>query len=424
MKSLLDKLFLRSNNLNNISESFRKLSLKIPANKIFQAINSYSSLSEIRYVGGCVRKILNKEEFDDIDLATNLEPKEICDALKKCKINYYETGIKHGTVTALIDDFKFEITSLREDVLTDGRHAKVKFTKDWKKDAARRDFTINSIYSDYDGNIFDPYNGKEDLEKGEVNFIGNPDKRIQEDYLRILRYIRFFLHYSKNKHREETIKSIRRNLDGITKISKERLINELEKILNTKVLQSISKDKFSLEILEIIFPQLKYFNIFSKLNSYAKKILNEVDFTLLISLLIIDETDNVDYFLYKFNISKKNQERIKNLDDFHKDKTTIKKFSKKNLNKLFYYKGKENVIDILNFKIFKSKILDNDILELLNFYKDKPMPQLPVRANTLMEKYKIPQGKILGDMLKIIEEEWVNNNFQISDQQIKNIINS
>ena len=424
MKSLLDKLFLRSNNLNNISESFRKLSLKIPANKIFQAINSYSSLSEIRYVGGCVRKILNKEEVDDIDLATNLEPKEICDALKKCKINYYETGIKHGTVTALIDDFKFEITSLREDVLTDGRHAKVKFTKDWKKDAARRDFTINSIYSDYDGNIFDPYNGKEDLEKGEVNFIGNPDKRIQEDYLRILRYIRFFLHYSKNKHREETIKSIRRNLDGITKISKERLINELEKILNTKVLQSISKDKFSLEILEIIFPQLKYFNIFSKLNSYAKKILNEVDFTLLISLLIIDETDNVDYFLYKFNISKKNQERIKNLDDFHKDKTTIKKFSKKNLNKLFYYKGKENVIDILNFKIFKSKILDNDILELLNFYKDKPMPQLPVRANTLMEKYKIPQGKILGDMLKIIEEEWVNNNFQISDQQIKNIINS
>ena len=424
MKSLLDKLFLRSNNLNNISESFRKLSLKIPANKIFQAINSYSSLSEIRYVGGCVRKILNKEEVDDIDLATNLEPKEICDALKKCKINYYEKGIKHGTVTALIDDFKFEITSLREDVLTDGRHAKVKFTKDWKKDAARRDFTINSIYSDYDGNIFDPYNGKEDLEKGEVNFIGNPDKRIQEDYLRILRYIRFFLHYSKNKHREETIKSIRRNLDGITKISKERLINELEKILNTKVLQSISKDKFSLEILEIIFPQLKYFNIFSKLNSYAKKILDEVDFTLLISLLIIDETDNVDYFLYKFNISKKNQERIKNLDDFYKDKTTIKKFSKKNLNKLFYYKGKENVIDILNFKIFKSKILGNDILELLNFYKDKQMPQLPVRANTLMEKYKIPQGKILGDMLKIIEEEWVNNNFQISDQQIKNIINN
>ena len=129
-------------------------------------------------------------------------------------------------------------------------------------------------------------------------------------------------------------------------------------------------------------------------------------------------------FCINLIFQKKNQERIKNLDDFHKDKTTIKKFSKKNLNKLFYYKGKENVIDILNFKIFKSKILDNDILELLNFYKDKPMPQLPVRANTLMEKYKIPQGKILGDMLKIIEEEWVNNNFQISDQQIKNIINS
>ena len=99
----------------------------------------------------------------------------------------------------LIDDNKFEITSLREDILTDGRHAKVKFSKDWKKDASRRDFTINSIYSDREGNLFDPFNGKKDLEKGFVNFIGDPDKRIKEDYLRILRYLRFFLNYSKQK---------------------------------------------------------------------------------------------------------------------------------------------------------------------------------------------------------------------------------
>ena len=199
MKSLLDKFFLRSNNLNNISLSFKNLSSQIPASQIFEAINSYSSSSEIRYVGGCVRKIINKEKIDDIDLATNLEPKEICDALKKNQINYYETGIDHGTITALIDNYKFEITSLREDISTDGRHAQVRYSKDWKKDAARRDFTINSIYSDYDGNLFDPYKGKEDIEKGEINFIGNPDKRIQEDYLRILRYIRFFFKLFKTK---------------------------------------------------------------------------------------------------------------------------------------------------------------------------------------------------------------------------------
>ncbi len=200
MKYLLDKLLSRSNNLDKVSYDLKVLTIKSPANKIFQAINSYSELSEIRYVGGCVRKIINKEKIDDIDLATNLEPKDVCEALKKDGINYYETGIEHGTITAVIDDYKFVITSLREDMSTDGRHAEVKFSKDWKKDASRRDFTINAIYSDREGNLFDPYNGKEDLEKGVVNFIGNPEKRIKEDYLRILRYIRFFLNYSKKKH--------------------------------------------------------------------------------------------------------------------------------------------------------------------------------------------------------------------------------
>ncbi len=253
MKSLLDKLFFRNNNLDNISRSLKELSSKSSTSKVFDAINSYSSSSEIRYVGGCIRKIINNEKIDDIDLATNLEPKEVCEALKKNQINYYETGIDHGTVTAVIDNYKFEITSLREDISTDGRHAKVSFSKDWKKDAARRDFTINSIYSDYNGNLFDPYNGKEDVEKGEINFIGNSDKRIQEDYLRILRYIRFFVNYSKQKHNLDTIKSIRRNLDGISKLSKERLIDELRKILIPNVLQKLVKDRFCLDIIKIIF---------------------------------------------------------------------------------------------------------------------------------------------------------------------------
>ena len=423
MKSLLDKLFFRSNNLDNISRSLKELSSKSSTSKVFDAINSYSSSSEIRYVGGCIRKIINNEKIDDIDLATNLEPKEVCEALKKNQIDYYETGIDHGTVTAVIDNYKFEITSLREDISTDGRHAKVSFSKDWKKDAARRDFTINSIYSDYDGNLFDPYNGKEDVEKGEINFIGNSDKRIQEDYLRILRYIRFFVNYSKQKHNLDTIKSIRRNLDGISKLSKERLIDELRKILRPNVLQKLVKDKFCLDIIKTIFPELRYFNIFSRLNSLATKMLNEVDFVFFISLLIIDETDNADYFLYRFNISKKNQKRIKDLDNFYKDKIMNKKLNEKNLNRIFYYNGKEAVIDILNFKIFKLKKLDNDIIELLNLYRNKTKPTMPVKADILKKKYKIPEGKLLGDKLKLIEEEWVNNNFKISDQQIEIIAN-
>ena len=129
MKNLLDKLFFRRNNLNDVSQNFKDLSLKPQTSKIFEAINSFSPLSEIRYVGGCVRKIINGEKVDDIDLATNLEPVEICEVLKKYKIDYYASGIEHGTITAIIDNYKFEITSLREDIITDGRHAQVKFSK-------------------------------------------------------------------------------------------------------------------------------------------------------------------------------------------------------------------------------------------------------------------------------------------------------
>ena len=424
MKSLLDKLFFRSNNLNIVSNNLKQISLDTPVSKIFFAINSYSSLSEVRYVGGCVRKAIKGEKIDDIDLATNLEPQEVCEALKKNQINYYATGLEHGTITALIDDYKFEITSLREDISTDGRHAQVKFSKDWKKDASRRDFTINAIYSDIEGNIFDPYNGKDDLEKGVINFIGNPEIRVQEDYLRILRYVRFFITYSKQRHNHEIVKSLRKNFIGISKLSKERLIDELEKILDKKILRNLSKDKFCLEILQLTFPQLRYFDVFFRLNPYAERVFIDIDFIFIVSLLIIDQTDNAEYFLYKFNISKKNQKRIKNIYYFYKDKITSKTFSESNLNRVFYYQGKETVIDVINFKIFKSKKLDNRLIELSKSYYNKSVPAMPVKADTLMKKYKILEGKNLGDKLKMIEEEWVKNNFKISNQQVENIINN
>ena len=156
MDKFLDKIFFRSRNLDYISQNLINLTNQTPAKRIFEALNTYSESSEVRYVGGCVRKIIKKEIVDDIDLATNLKPNEVCDALKKKDINYYESGIEHGTITAIIDDYKYEITSLRKDVSTDGRHAKVEFSSDWKEDAARRDFSINSIYSDKNGNLFDP----------------------------------------------------------------------------------------------------------------------------------------------------------------------------------------------------------------------------------------------------------------------------
>ena len=271
MKSFLDTIFFRSNNLNFISQSIHNLIKNTSANKIFKAINFHSSDSEVRFVGGCIRKIINKEKVNDIDMATNLDPQKIKEILKKNKIEYHETGIEHGTITALIEGHKFEITSLREDILTDGRHAKVKFSKNWKEDALRRDFTINSIYADEEGNLFDPFEGKKDLENGIVNFIGEPDKRIKEDYLRILRYLRFFAQYSRHPHNLELIRKLKINIGGISKLSKERLLDELKKITQLEILEKLTNDKIGLELFLIIFPEMKNIDIFSKLNSKKKR---------------------------------------------------------------------------------------------------------------------------------------------------------
>ena len=422
MKNFLKKFFISSNNLKDISQSIKEISKNTPVNKIFKAINNHSTDSEVRYVGGCIRKILNDEKVDDIDMATNLEPNIVCDVLNRNNINFHKTGIDHGTITAIIDEYKFEITSLREDVSTDGRHANVKFSKSWKKDASRRDFTINSIYSDINGNLFDPYDGKDDLKKGFVNFIGDPDKRIKEDYLRILRYLRFFLSYSKQSHDNHLIHKLKLNLEGVSMLSKDRLLDELKKLIKTENLEKLSKDKTCLELISLIFPELKNIDIFSKLNSVKRKIIENSDFIFLISLMIIDETDNSDYFLYKFNLSKKDAKRIEKISNFYKTKKSFKKFNEKDFNAIFHYDGKQAVLDILNFKIIKSKKADSNLTKLKKTYINKIKPIMPIRATELMEKYKISEGKQLGLKLKLIEELWIKNNFKISDHQVEKIV--
>ena len=424
MNNLLDKIFFRSQNLNHINLGFKKIKKETEVEQLFKAIHSFSVNSEIRYVGGCVRKIINKEDFDDIDLAVNLNPKDVCEALDKKNIKYYESGIKHGTITALINDIKFEITSLRKDIDTDGRHAKVEFSENWKEDASRRDFTINSIYADIDGSLFDPFDGKKDLENGKVLFIGNAETRIKEDYLRILRYIRFFLNYSKVKHETSVIKIIKKNLTGMMNISAERLLDELQKLVRSRGFTKLAKDKDSLEIISLIFPQLKNISLFSKLNSFALKNIANVDFILLLSLMIIDGTDNVDYFVYKYNLSKKDQKRLLFLNKFYSKKVNRSFFSEKNLDKILYFNGREALNDIIYFKIFLSKKVDDNLIKLIKIFKEKEIPVLPLKANTLIEKYQIPEGIELGKKLKAIEEIWTNNNFKISEKEIQKIVNN
>ena len=421
MIDLINKFFSFSKHLDSKPSSFKELKKKKEIKKLFLAIENYSEDSEIRYVGGCVRKILNNEIVDDIDFAVNLKPEECSAALKENNIKFFEIGISHGTIIAVIDSYKFEITSLRKDLITDGRHAKVAFTTDWQEDASRRDFTINAIFSDIHGNLYDPFDGKKDLEIGKIKFIGDADKRIKEDYLRILRYIRFFLNYSKTEHNDKIRKIIKQNLNGISNISSERLLDEFKKLIISSSFLKLFKDPFCLELINLIFPQFKNLDIFKNLNKFAEINIKKVDFIFLISLMLIDNTDNVEYFLFKFNISSIDKKRILFLNKFYNKEINKNYFSKNNLWKIFYYNGKQALFDLIYFEIFKSKKINKKLIALLEYFKDKEVPVFPVKAVNLMEKYNIPEGKQLGLKLKKIEEQWIKNDFTVLDNEIEQI---
>ena len=422
MLSIINKIFSSTKNLNTINQRFTRLRKDTNVEKIFHAIESYSNEAEIRYVGGCVRKIINNEKVDDIDLATNIEPTKVKEALENKNLKFFESGIEHGTITALIGNDKFEITSLRSDIKTDGRHAVIEFTTDWIKDAERRDFTINSIYADINGNLFDPFDGKKDLENGLIKFIGEPEQRIKEDYLRILRYFRFFALYSKNDHSLAVKKIIKKNIVGVKKLSSERLLDELKKTFKSKCFIKLCENDFSYEIISTVFPEFKQIELFKKLNDYTKLNLHTLDFAFFLSLLILDDTDNSDYFFYKFNISKKNQKRIKSIKEFYFSKKIPIKINTQNLWKIFYFNGKEGLIDILNYKIFTSKKFDKNLVNQINYFKNKETPKLSITGDDLIKDFGIPEGEMVGKKLKEIENIWINNNFKISDKNLKKIL--
>ena len=419
MKNIITKFFSSKKNLNLKEISFLEITKKTKVSELFKAVSSYNEFSEIRYVGGCVRKILNNEKFDDIDLATNLKPNELKECLKKNNIEFFETGIDHGTITARIDEKNFEITSLRKDISTDGRHAVVEFTNEWKQDAVRRDFTINSIYADKDGNLFDPNDGVKDLENGKIEFIGDPAKRVKEDYLRIPRYIRFFLNYSRQDHELTTKKIIKQNISGVIKLSKERLLDELKKLVISNGFINIYDDDFCKEILLLIFPQLKNINIIGKLKKNYKTEILKKDFVFLLSLLIIDETDNSEFFLYKFNMSNEAKLRIKFLKEIYDNSNKKDTFSKKNLQKIFYFQGKSYLLDAIDFQLFRSN-KNNKLVELKKYFEKLEKPKFPIKTEIIMERYNLKEGKELGQKLKHLENLWVENNFNISEKEVKN----
>ena len=423
MKALLKKIFQNKKISSDKDLKFLDLKNNKGVSKIFGAINNYNETSEIRYVGGCVRKILNDEKTDDIDLATNLTPDQVKQCLDKNQIKFFETGIEHGTITAVIDDQNFEITTLRKDVKTDGRHAVVEYTTNWKEDSLRRDFSINSIYSDLDGNLYDPNSGHKDLNVGIIKFIGDPETRIKEDYLRIIRYLRFYTEYSKIDHENNIIKIIKKNIEGLGKISKERQFNELKKILKLDNFLKLFKNKISCELFSLIFPQLKNFKKLSKLSKPQEKILKNKSLNFVISFLVIDETDNSDYFVYKYNLPNELKDKINFLKNNSLNKDSTKIFNKKDLQKIFYYEGKSSTIDLIDFNLLYFK-QSKKLSELKTYFEKLDKPEFPIKAQLLINDYGLKEGRELGQKLKNLEMKWIENNFNLSKKDMEKVLSN
>lgn len=185
-----------------------------------------------RFVGGCVRDALAGRPVKDIDIATPLAPEAVMERLKAAGIKVVPTGLAHGTVTAIADHHPFEVTTLRVDVETDGRRAKVAFTDDWEADAARRDFTINALSCDAEGRLYDPFGGVADLKAGRIRFVGDARARIREDYLRLLRYFRFHAHYGREAPDTETLAIVEQEAKELHRLSGERVRDEILKLLS------------------------------------------------------------------------------------------------------------------------------------------------------------------------------------------------
>lgn len=213
-------------NLKYAYTDLMKQLLEQPVLTLINALNGNA-----RLVGGAVRDTLMGNEVTDIDLATPLTPDIVTNLLEQNHIPTFATGLSHGTVTALIDKTPYEITTLRKDVLTDGRHAKVAFTDSYEEDAKRRDFTMNALYVDKEEHLFDYTNGVEDIKNKYVRFIGNADERIGEDYLRLLRYFRFWGKMGHGLIDEQARDACTRYAPCLSQISKERKRGELFKIL-------------------------------------------------------------------------------------------------------------------------------------------------------------------------------------------------
>lgn len=359
-----------------------------------------------KIVGGAVRDALfnifwkKKRKIGDIDIASKLTPDQNIKRLEMSGIKVLPTGLDHGTVTAVINKEYFEITTLRCDVETDGRHAEVAFTDDWLEDAKRRDFTINAFYLDLDGTVYDPLGGFEDLKQAKIRFIGDAKKRIEEDALRILRLFRFSSEFDVGGIDEDGLLASVELKSMIRGLSSERIWQELSKILLSKRVRQSIPILSLVGLLEEIIPGHAAYDKFLKYVKRAKK-LGLADAVARLSPLIDNTPEAVEAMAKRLKLSNKDKNRLLSFVAKYPNHD----LSAKTLRRVMYKYGKDVVIHHL--------LLRGDLDEKTLYYiNDYQIPTLPYSGKDLIDE-GWNAGPEMGIELKRREQLWIDADFKV-----------
>ena len=377
--------------------------------QVFDLFEAYQKNS-IFVVGGSIRDALLNREITDIDFATSLEPKTITEILNKENIKFIDLGIDHGTVTAIINERKFEITTFRNDIFTDGRHAKVSFSNSLEEDALRRDFTINAMYLDKDGNLIDPTDGKQDLENRVVRFIGIPDERIKEDYLRILRYFRFLALFGDMSPDPDVMKIIKANLDKLSVVSKERQWNELKSILSLNAPNNAISAMSEIGLLGDYFDGTGINDAFVNLTEIESRISLSVDPILRLSTLIENSLDKANTIIKKLPLSKSDTTDLLKLSTLNKK--IVSYMSMKEVRYLLYLLGRDGFQKQIMVNWAKDTNNKNEVnwRSLYEVAQSWEKPSFALTAKDVINM-GISKGPMVGAILKEVEDWWAENDF-------------
>jgi poly(A) polymerase len=363
-----------------------------------------------RFVGGAIRNTLLGRDVADIDIATPLVPEEVVRRLDAAKIASVLTGIAHGTVTAIANGKPFEVTTLRRDVSTDGRRATVAFSTEWAEDAQRRDFTINALYANTDGEIFDYCGGLADIEAGRVRFIGDATARIREDYLRILRLFRFHAWYGKGEIDSEALHAAAAEKAGIAQLSGERIQKEMLRLLEAENPVPMLRAMAASGILGDILPGPLNIARSERLATIDSASFFAPDPVLRLAALLANDSAQVETIADRFKLSNADRARLEDLAGA-KEKI-VSYLSIREVRKLLYRIGMPRFKDRVFLRWAEDPKESNAIQwrALLALADAWQRPTFPLTGSNVMTA-GVAEGPLVGRILAEVEDWWIDSDF-------------